>query len=78
MVNVDGVKWKIGSVGTTLCNNEVPEVSITSSESAKTDKEKKVIIIMARQHPGEVWSSYVCEGVMRALLKDSPESKYLL
>ena len=37
-----------------------------------------MIVIMARQHPGEVWSSYVCEGVIRALLKDTPESKYLL
>ena len=33
---------------------------------------------MARQHPGEVWSSYVAEGVMRSLIKDTPESKYLL
>lgn len=32
------------------------------------NKEKKLIIIMARQHPGEVWSSYMAEGMIRSLL----------
>ena len=33
---------------------------------------------MARQHPGEVWSSYVAEGMIRALIKESDESQYIL
>lgn len=37
-----------------------------------------MIVILARQHPGEVWSSYVAEGIMRSLLKDTPENQYLL
>ena len=33
---------------------------------------------MARQHPGEVWSSYKAEGLIRAFLRDAPEIKYIL
>ena len=33
---------------------------------------------MARQHPGEVWSSYMAYGFMRSLLKPTPEVFYLL
>ena len=37
-----------------------------------------MIIVMARQHPGEVWSSYVAQGVMRSLIKDNPQTRYIL
>lgn len=33
---------------------------------------------MARQHPGEVWSSYMALGIMRGLLKQTEEVRYLL
>ena len=37
-----------------------------------------MIIFMARQHPGEVWSSYMMLGIIKSLLKPSEESKYIL
>lgn len=33
---------------------------------------------MGRQHPGEVWSSYMAQGVMRSFLKNNPQIRYLL
>ena len=63
---------EVNSVGASLCNNEVPEVTITGRNSLKSDKEKRIVIILARQHPGEVWSSYVALSLMRGLLKESP------
>ena len=62
----------MSSVGITICNNEVPEVTITGKNSAKSDNEKRTVVILARQHPGEVWSSYVAFGLMKGLLKDGP------
>lgn len=29
---------------------------------------RKIVVVMARQHPGEVQGSYVCEGVINSLL----------
>lgn len=53
-------------------------MTISARSSSKSEKSKRMIVILARQHPGEVWSSYVAEGIMRSLLKDTPENQYLL
>jgi hypothetical protein len=40
---------------------------ITICDSAlkrKTDKKRKVVIIMARVHPGESPASFVCHGII--------------
>lgn len=44
-------------------------MTITGREGR--EKEKRVIVFMARQHPGEVWSSYMALGILRGLLKQT-------
>lgn len=39
--------------------------------------EKKVIGIIARQHPGETWSSHLMEQLINQLISNSPEATYL-
>jgi cytosolic carboxypeptidase protein 2/3 len=73
---LDHLTFSCESVCTTICDNEVPEVTITG-KSGK-EKDKRVVILMARQHPGEVWSSYMVLGVMRGLLKSTEEVRFLL
>jgi hypothetical protein len=72
------VNFSYKSIGTTVCNNEVPEITITGKNSERKDKDKRIIIFMARQHPGEVWSSFMALGILRGLLKPTPEIKYIL
>jgi murein tripeptide amidase MpaA len=48
-----------------VCGNDVPELTLTSKEGAPN---KRVIVIMARQHPGEVWASYMVEGIIKSFL----------
>ena len=59
-----------------MCGNDVPEVTI----SRKSEEEKKkMIIVMARQHPGEIWSSYMVEGMIRKLVsKPDEDTQWLL
>jgi cytosolic carboxypeptidase protein 2/3 len=73
---LDHVSFTYLSIGSTICDNEVPEVTITGSMGK--NKEKRVLVFMARQHPGEVWSSYMALGIMRGLLKQTEEVRYLL
>lgn len=47
------------------------------SENIHPTKQKRVIFITARVHPGESPSSYVCEGLMEYLLENTPEAKAL-
>ena len=39
---------------------------------------RKAIIVMARQHPGETQGSYVCEGVIEKLLSKAHQADFLL
>lgn len=73
---LDHVSFTYQSIGSTICDNEVPEVTITGNLGK--NKEKRVLVFMARQHPGEVWSSYMALGIMRGLLKPTEEVRYLL
>lgn len=70
------LQFSIKSVCTSLCGNDVPEVTI----SRKSEEEKKkMIIVMARQHPGEIWSSYMVEGMIRKLVsKPDEDTQWLL
>ncbi|KAL4432647.1 hypothetical protein ABPG74_004940 [Tetrahymena malaccensis] len=68
-----------------VSNNAVPLLSITekSPQGGETSKEqlknknKKLIIIIARQHPGETVCSYKMEGVINFLISNEPEAQYL-
>lgn len=55
------------SVQKSLCHNAVPEVTVSSRGSVLADREKRMIIILARQHPGETWSSFLAEAILRNL-----------
>jgi len=46
---------------------------ITHQINKKRDN-RKAIIVMARQHPGETQGSFVCEGVIDKLLNKNKES----
>ncbi|XP_063681851.1 cytosolic carboxypeptidase 6-like [Bolinopsis microptera] len=52
-------------------------ITITSPDNIHPTKQKRVIFITARVHPGESPSSYVCEGLMEFILEDTPEAKAL-
>ena len=46
--------YELSTVAYSLSNNAVPMIQLTRNTAAS-----KVIVVMARQHPGEVWSSYL-------------------
>jgi hypothetical protein len=52
-------------------------LKITAGKKSKKRK-RKAIIIIARQHPGETPSSYVCQGLIKFLLSDNPQSQFLI
>ena len=58
------------TIAYSLGNTQVPYVTISSH-----DPSKKNIVILARQHPGEVWSSYATESIIRELMRDSNADK---
>lgn len=55
------------TVGKTLSRRPIEGLVITQPANKKKDN-RKAIIFMARQHPGETQGSYVCEGVIEKLL----------
>ena len=40
-------------------------------------KQKPLILVMARQHPGETPASFVCEGLIDYFLAKDKESEYI-
>lgn len=59
----------------TLNGNPVPVLTITAKDNMK---DKEVIFLTARVHPGESNSSWVMEGVLNYLVGDSPPARLLL
>lgn len=57
-------------VGKTLSKRNIDGLMICQALNKKRDN-RKAIIVMARQHPGETQGSYVCEGVIDKLLGKS-------
>lgn len=55
------------SIGKSVANNPIELLTITDTQEKKPDN-RKIIIIMARQHPGESQGSYVCEGAINFIL----------
>ncbi len=49
--------WKLKSIATSISNNQVPYVILSKKKISKTHKKK--ILIFARQHSGETWSSFL-------------------
>ena len=61
------------TIGKTLSKRLIEGLVICQPINKKRDN-RKVVIIMARQHPGETQGSYVCEGVVEKLLSKSKET----
>ena len=71
----------------TLSGIEIPLLTITDSkenneeeeekEGKEPDNNKKIIIITGRVHPSETHGSHIVNGLIEALLKDSPEAQLL-
>jgi murein tripeptide amidase MpaA len=55
------------SIGKTVSKRQIEVLMICLPINKKRDN-RKAIIIMARQHPGETQGSYACEGVIERLL----------
>lgn len=60
------------TIGKTVGNNPIEVLTITDTLEKKPDN-RKIIVIMARQHPGETQGSLVCEGVMTFLVSKKAE-----
>ena len=69
------IVWKM-CIGQTFATKNL-EVLVISYQSSKKKDQRKAIVIMSRQHPGESQGSYVCEGVIEKLLQKCKESEYL-
>lgn len=67
---------KISTIGTTIMGKQIPLLKISSVDD--TNKiEKKALVILGRQHPGETPGSYVAEEMILELLRNSNESDFL-
>ena len=58
----------------TIANNCCEYCVITSS-SGKKRKERHGVVILARQHPGETFGSYIMQGVIHFLTGDNITAK---
>jgi hypothetical protein len=61
----NGLTWKLKTVASTIASNQVPYVVLSNKKNKKSGKRK--IVILARQHSGEVWSSYLAEDMINFL-----------
>ncbi|KAL4478961.1 hypothetical protein ABPG72_019398 [Tetrahymena utriculariae] len=81
VIKTSKVLYKKRTIATSRIGLPVILLKITSSKNpklTKSKKKKKVIFIIARQHPGETPSSFVCEGFITYLLSDTIQARYLL
>ena len=60
-------------IGKTREGRDIQLITITNPQ--KNNKDKKVVMMTALQHPGEDAGSYVLEGLIKALLSDGPEMR---
>lgn len=63
------------NIGYTMANNIIQSLVITDES---VNKQKKVLLFMARQHPGETVGSFVAEGIIETLSISSPLTVFLL
>ena len=56
----------------TLCGNNVYVLTITNPATEEVLKQKNVIILSSRVHPGETPSSWMLRGILHHLTSDSP------
>lgn len=61
--------FELKSISKTLGGNEVPYLKI----SKPSEKEKKIILLTARQHSGQIWSSYLMDELLKRLVHQEDE-----
>eukprot|EP01135_Chromosphaera_perkinsii_P004701 Nk52_evm12s294 gene=Nk52_evmTU12s294 len=64
-------------LGCSLQLRKVDLITITNPKNLVKGREKKIIFISSRIHPGETPSSYVCQGMIDFLMSCTPEAKLL-
>lgn len=62
-------------IATTIGRNKLEVVTVRESNSKV--KVRPLIVVIARQHPGETPGSFVCEGLLDYLLGKDKESDFL-
>lgn len=65
-------KVSVHTVGSTYMGQSMPMIKISSEQ--KGGVQRKAIIIMARQHPGETVGSYIVEEIVHEILRHSTET----
>lgn len=63
-------------IGKSVGNHNIECITIADPSLTLKDT-RKIILFMARQHPGESQSSYVCEGVINFLVSKTKEAEFL-
>lgn len=71
-----GLKLERAIIGKSVGSLPIEVLSVAEANELP-DSQKKIIVVMARQHPGESQSSFVCEGFINNLLGRSKEACYL-
>jgi murein tripeptide amidase MpaA len=66
------VNMRLETIGYSLSNNAVPLILV--EPKVVSEGPKRMIVVSARQHPGETWSSFLMEGVIKQLLNSCSES----
>jgi hypothetical protein len=52
-----GLSWKLKTISRSLAYNQVPYIVLSNKNIIRHSKKK--IVLLARQHSGETWSSYL-------------------
>lgn len=60
----------------TVQHRRLDLLTITDNETS-SNKEKKIVFITARVHPGETPAQYICQGIVDLLVSDTAEAKVL-
>lgn len=64
------------TIGKTLSKKPIEALIISQQINKKRDN-RKALVFMARQHPGETQGSFVCEGVVEKLLQKTKQNETL-
>uniref|UniRef100_A0A1A8S2D1 Cytosolic carboxypeptidase 6 n=2 Tax=Nothobranchius TaxID=28779 RepID=A0A1A8S2D1_9TELE len=64
-------------LGLSVQQRRLDLLTITNSENVSPEKEKKLVFLTARVHPGESPASFVCQGVIDFLVGQHPVAQIL-
>ncbi|XP_035997132.1 cytosolic carboxypeptidase 6 isoform X1 [Fundulus heteroclitus] len=64
-------------LGLSVQQRRLDLLTITNSENVSSDREKKLVFLTSRVHPGESPASFVCQGVIDFLVSQHPVAQIL-